>query len=310
MEIIAGVDEVGRGPLAGPVVAAAVILPDNHTIVGLRDSKKLSKIKREKLFPIIQDQALGIGIGEVDVKTIDKINIREATFKAMQIALGKLPIRPTKALIDGHPLKSQIIPNEGIIGGDDLVDSIKAASIIAKVTRDNMMDEYGNIFPEYGFEKHKGYGTEFHMNALKQYRSTPIHRRSFNPVNKHMPTFNWLSEQKRIGWMGEKLAALYLKSKGLTILEMNRSCLPYGEIDIIAKNKNELVFVEVKTAYKSNPDSLDEKVDNIKLTKMGHAIQHYQNQVEQIEDFRIDCISVILQKNKPFFKHFEGILLD
>ncbi|MBC8467751.1 MAG: YraN family protein, partial [Candidatus Marinimicrobia bacterium] len=107
-----------------------------------------------------------------------------------------------------------------------------------------------------------------------------------------------------------KLAALYLKSKGLTILEMNRSCLPYGEIDIIAKNKNELVFVEVKTAYKSNPDSLDEKVDNIKLTKMVHAIQHYQNQVEQIEDFRIDCISVILQKNKPFFKHFEGILLD
>ena len=133
MEIIAGVDEVGRGPLAGPVVAAAVILPDNHTIVGLRDSKKLSKIKREKLFPIIQDQALGIGIGEVDVKTIDKINIREATFKAMQIALGKLPIRPTKALIDGHPLKSQIIPNEGIIGGDDLVDSIKAASIIAEI---------------------------------------------------------------------------------------------------------------------------------------------------------------------------------
>ena len=310
MEIIAGVDEVGRGPLAGPVVAAAVILPEDHTIEGLRDSKKLSKAKREKLFPIIQKQALGIGIGEVDVKTIDQINIREATFKAMQIALGNLPIKPDKALIDGHPLKNQIIPNEGIIGGDDLVDSIKAASIIAKVIRDAMMEKYGRIFPEYGFEKHNGYGTEFHMNALTEYRATPIHRRSFNPVNKKMPTLTWLSEHKRIGWMGEKLAALYLKSKGLEILEMNRNCPPHGEIDIIAKNGEEIVFIEVKTAFKTNPDLLDEKVDHDKLEKISHAIQHYQNEMEQIEDFRIDCVSVILQNKKPIIKHFEGILLD
>ena len=141
MEIIAGVDEVGRGPLAGPVMAAAVVLPEDHTIEGLRDSKKLSKLKREKLFPIIQEQALGIGIGEVGVKTIDKINIREATLKAMQIALGNLPIRPDKALIDGHPLKNQIIPNEGIMGGDDLIDAIKAAAITAKVTRDKIMSD-------------------------------------------------------------------------------------------------------------------------------------------------------------------------
>ena len=310
MEIIAGVDEVGRGPLAGPVLAAAVILPDDHTIEGLRDSKKLSKLKREKLFPIIQEQALGIGIGLVDVKTIDEINIREATLKAMQIALGNLPIKPDKALIDGHPLKNQIIPNEGIVGGDDLIDSIKAASIIAKVTRDKIMADYGRIFPEYGFEKHNGYGTEFHMKALKEHRATPIHRRSFNPVMHKMPTLTWLSEQKRIGWMGEKLAALYLKGKGLEILEMNRNCPPHGEIDIIARNDDEIVFVEVKTAFKTNPDLLDEKVDHNKLKKISHSIYQYQKETEQIDNIRIDCISVILQKKKPIIKHFEGIRLE
>ncbi len=310
MEIIAGVDEVGRGPLAGPVLAAAVILPDDHTIEGLRDSKKLSKLKREKLFPIIQEQALGIGIGLVDVKTIDEINIREATLKAMQIALGNLPIKPDKALIDGHPLKNQVIPNEGIVGGDDLIDSIKAASIIAKVTRDKMMADYGRIFPEYGFEKNNGYGTEFHMKALDEHRATPIHRRSFKPVMHKMPTLTWLSEQKRVGWMGEKLAALYLKGKGLEILEMNRNCPPHGEIDIIARNHGEIVFIEVKTAFKTNPDLLDEKVDHNKLKKISHAIYQYQKETEQIDDIRIDCVSVILQKKKPIIKHFEGIRLE
>ena len=310
MGIIAGVDEVGRGPLAGPVLAAAVILPDDHTIEGLRDSKKLSKLKREKLFPIIQKQALGIGIGLVDVKTIDEINIREATLKAMQIALGNLPIKPDKALIDGHPLKNQVIPNEGIVGGDDLIDSIKAASIIAKVTRDKMMADYGRIFPEYGFEKNNGYGTEFHMKALEEYRATPIHRRSFKPVMHKMPTLTWLSEQKRVGWMGEKLAALYLKGKGLEILEMNRNCPPHGEIDIIARNHDEIVFVEVKTAFKTNPDLLDEKVNHDKLKKISHAIYQYQKETEQIDDIRIDCISVILQKKKPIIKYFEGIRLE
>jgi len=309
MEIIAGVDEVGRGPLAGPVLAAAVILPDDHTIDGLRDSKKLSKVKREKLFPVIQEQALGIGIGLVDVKTIDEINIREATLKSMQIALGNLPVKPDKALIDGHPLKNQVIPNEGIVGGDDLIDTIKAASIIAKVTRDKMMADYGRIFPEYGFDKHNGYGTAFHMKALDEHRATPIHRRSFKPVMHKMPTLTWLSEQNRIGWMGEKLAALYLKGKGVEILEMNWNCPPHGEIDIIARDDDEIVFVEVKTTFKTNADLLDEKVDQDKLKKISHAIYQYQKETEQIDDIRIDCISVILQKKKPFIKHFEGIRL-
>ena len=145
MEIIAGVDEAGRGPLAGPVVASAVILPKDHTIEGLRDSKKLTPKKRSLLYDIIQKEAISIGVGIIGCKEIDKINILQATFKAMQIALGHLSQKPTKALIDGTPLPNQVIPNEGIVGGDDLVDEIKAASIIAKVTRDNLMKEYAII---------------------------------------------------------------------------------------------------------------------------------------------------------------------
>ena len=310
VKIIAGVDEAGRGPLAGPVVAAAVILPENHTIEGLRDSKKLSAKQRSRLFNIIHEHADGVGIGQASVKTIDKINIRAATLKAMQMALGNLPVKPDKALIDGHPLTNQIIPNEGIVGGDDIIDSIKAASIIAKVTRDRMMEEYARIFPEYGFEKHKGYGTELHMVALNEYKATPIHRRSFRPVSKSMPTLGWLSDNRRIGWMGEKLAALYLKQKGFSILEMNRNCPPYGEIDVIAKSGDETIFVDVKTAYKTDASQIDETIGPSKLGKLTQAIQIYQKETELIGDFRIDGISVILNKNRPAIKHFEGIRLD
>tara|TARA_B100001750_G_scaffold75604_1_gene60136 strand:+ start:381 stop:1298 length:918 start_codon:yes stop_codon:yes gene_type:complete len=305
MALIAGVDEAGRGPLAGPVVAAAVILPEDHMIKGLRDSKKLSKAKRESLFPIIQKQAIGVGIGQVDVNTIDEINIREATLKAMQIALGNLPKRPDRALIDGHPLKNQIIPNEGIIGGDDLIDSIKAASIIAKVTRDKIMEDYGRIFPEYGFEKHNGYGTKVHINALDTHRATPIHRRSFKPVKYKMPTITWLSEQKLINWMGQKLAALHIHEKGMKVLEMNRNCQPHGEIDIIAMDEDEIVFIEVKTKNITNPN-----ISSKKLTQLSHAIQSYQDDIEQIDNFRIDSISVFLKKDQPIIEHFKGIYLD
>jgi len=207
-------------------------------------------------------------------------------------------------------LKNQVIPNEGIIGGDDLIDSIKAASIIAKVTRDKIMADYGRIFPEYGFEKHNGYGTAFHMAALEEHRATPIHRRSFKPVMHKMPTLTWLYEEKRVGWMGQKLAALYLKGKGLEILEMNRNYPPHGEINIIARNDKEIVFVEVKTTFKMNPDSLDEKVDRDALKKINHATYQYQKETEQIDDIRIDYMSVTLQKKKPIIKHFAGIPLD
>ena len=145
------------------------------------------------------------------------------------------------------------------------------------------------------------------MDALIKYKATPIHRRSFKPVSKSMPTLGWLSDNRRIGWMGEKLAALYLKQKGLSILEMNRNCPPYGEIDVIAKSGDETIFVEVKTAYKIEASQIDEKIDP---SKLAHAIQIYQKETELIGDFRIDGISVILNKSRPVIKHFEGIRLD
>ena len=305
MTITAGVDEVGRGPLAGPVVAAAVILPEDHTIDGLRDSKKLSKLKREFLFPLIHEQAIGVGVGEVDVKTIDKINIREATFKAMQIALNGLSTVPEKALIDGHPLNNQVIPNEGIIGGDDKVDSIKAASIIAKVTRDRIMKEYAIIFPEYDFENNSGYGTKKHIDALKHYRATPIHRRSFKPVKELMPTFKWLESNGRIGWIGKKLAALYIKNKGLDVIKLDFINESSGHIDIIAKKGNQFIFIDVSTSYLDN-NSISEKREN----DLKSAIDVYCKENSLGSNFRIDTISVILRSNKPEILHNKGLRIN
>ena len=310
MRIIAGVDEVGRGPLAGPVVAAAVILPKDHTIEGLRDSKKISKKRRESLFPLIYEQAIDIGIGEVDVKTIDKINIREATFKAMKMALDDLSTIPDRALIDGHPLNDQSIPNEGIIGGDDKVDSIKAASIIAKVTRDRIMKEYSIIFPEYGFENHSGYGTKFHIEALEKYRATPIHRRSFKPVKNLMPTFKWLVDHDRISWMGKKLAALHLKKSGMSVMDLDWEGISNNSIDIVAKDNDHLIFVDVNTYYKNQDDlKKDNEVDRLKKTMLP-AMNLYLSDKLAVSNFRIDSISVILSSNNPEILHNKDIKID
>ncbi len=310
MRIIAGVDEVGRGPLAGPVVAAAVILPKNHTIEGLRDSKKISKKRRESLFPLIYEQAIDIGTGEVDVKTIDKINIREATFKAMKMALDDLSTIPDRALIDGHPLNDQSIPNEGIIGGDDKVDSIKAASIIAKVTRDRIMKEYSIIFPEYGFENHSGYGTKIHIEALEKYRATPIHRRSFKPVKNLMPTFKWLVDHDRISWMGKKLAALHLKKSGMSVMDLDWEGISNNSIDIVAKDNDHLIFVDVNTYYKNRRDlKKDSEVGRLKKNMLP-AMNLYLSDKLAVSNFRIDSISVILSSNNPEILHNKDIKID
>lgn len=175
---IAGIDEAGRGPLAGPVVAAAVILPDTIKILGLDDSKKLSKIKREQLFKIINEKALAVGIGIVDHKRIDQINILQASKEAMILAVKELNIKPDFLLIDAVKLDIDIY-QENIIRGDQVSNSVAAASIIAKVTRDKIMQEYSKEFPEYGFEKHKGYGTKEHYDNIDKNGFSVIHRRSF-----------------------------------------------------------------------------------------------------------------------------------
>ena len=310
MAIIAGVDEAGRGPLAGPVIAAAVILPNSYNLEGLDDSKKVTPKKRSQLFVEIQNQATAIGVGAVAAAEIDKTNILQATQQAMKMALGRLKPRPDQAVIDGYALPTQIIPNKGVIKGDQTVDVIKAASIIAKVTRDNMMEQYDIIFPVYGFKKHKGYGTREHMDKLQLNKACAIHRKSFKPVAAAMPTLSWLRKERRIGQWGEQVAAVYLIERGYKILAMNLCCTPYGEIDIIAMDEDEIVFIEVKTAYKTNPNILGEKITQNKLTRLSHAIQAYQQDTEQIDSFRIDSLSVFLKKNKQTIEHFKGIHLD
>lgn len=180
--IIAGVDEVGRGPLAGPVVSAAVILPDEHTIVGLDDSKKISHKKRCLLADQIKEQALCWEIAEASVAEIDQINILQATMLAMQRAVSELSIRPELVMVDGNRTPDFGIESKAVVGGDGKVESISAASIIAKVYRDELMQNYAKTYPDYGFEKNAGYPTKLHRDALKQYGVTPIHRRSFAPV--------------------------------------------------------------------------------------------------------------------------------
>ncbi len=184
IKYIAGVDEVGRGPLAGPVVAAAVILPLNLRIKGINDSKKLSLKKRNELYKIILNEALAVNVSFIDERVIDEINIYEATKKGMLEAISGLKIKPEHVLIDAMPLRELAIAHTSIIHGDALSASIGAASIIAKVTRDEYMDKMDIKYPNYGFKHHKGYCTKEHLEALEKYGPCEIHRKSFAPVKK------------------------------------------------------------------------------------------------------------------------------
>lgn len=176
---ICGVDEAGRGPLAGPVCAAAVILPENIDIPGLNDSKKLSDKKRRELYPLICEKAIAYGIAFADHREIDEINILQATYLAMERAISQLSQKPEIALIDGNRAKDFGIPVETVVGGDGRSASIAAASILAKVTRDNYMLEIAKTYPQYGFDIHKGYGTKVHYAALAEHGPCKIHRLTF-----------------------------------------------------------------------------------------------------------------------------------
>ena len=178
-KIVCGVDEAGRGPLAGPVVAAAVILPPHADIPGLNDSKKLSDKRRRELFPVIKEQAVAYGIGVATHEEIDSINILQATYLAMERALAQLNEKPDLALIDGNRAKDFGLPVRTVVKGDSLSASIAAASVLAKVTRDDMMLELAETYPGYDFEIHKGYGTKAHYAALTKLGASPIHRMTF-----------------------------------------------------------------------------------------------------------------------------------
>lgn len=181
-QIIAGLDEVGRGPLAGPVVAAAVVLPPAHKIKGVNDSKKLSPRQREKFFDLIFEEAQEIGLGIIEAGEIDRLNIWRATQKAMEEAIKNLPTLPDFLLIDGNHCLAIPLAQKAIPKGDQRCQSIAAASIVAKVTRDRLMARYHETYPQYNFARHKGYATKEHLQAIRRYGCCPLHRQSFKPV--------------------------------------------------------------------------------------------------------------------------------
>ena len=187
-ELIAGADEAGRGPLAGPVVAAAVIFPADINITGIDDSKALSAAQREKAFKKIMEASVAVGLGVVDAEAIDRINILQASLQAMSYAVCSLKVKPDLILLDGNKIPENLHPKlktisaRAVVGGDSKSLTIAAASIIAKCIRDSLMRTYHDSFPEYGFDKHKGYGTAGHLKALAQYGPCRIHRKSFEPI--------------------------------------------------------------------------------------------------------------------------------
>ena len=183
---IAGIDEAGRGPLAGPVVAAAVILLSKINIPELNDSKKLSPKKREELFPKIQEMSVAFSVAVIDQEVIDEINILQATRLAMKKAVETLKITPGLLLIDGNQKIDSNLNQWAIVKGDSRSLSIAAASVLAKVTRDRIMDDYHKLYPQYGFDRHKGYGTKIHRNQIQEYGPCPVHRKTFKGVSEYI----------------------------------------------------------------------------------------------------------------------------
>ena len=227
--IVAGVDEAGRGPLAGPVVASAVIYDSSIYIEGVDDSKKISQKKREVYYKEIMSKAKHVGVGIVFQEEIDKINILNATKEAMRKAIQNLTVKPELVLVDGNQIEFSDYNQESIVKGDAKSFSIASASIVAKVTRDRIMENYSKLLPEYGFENHKGYGTKKHLEAISAYRSSIIHRKSFKPISEHMPTFDYYFKNKAVDRLLIQIAGDYLIKNGYVIVESN---FPYLKVSI------------------------------------------------------------------------------
>ncbi|MBX6377982.1 MAG: ribonuclease HII [Clostridia bacterium] len=244
--LVAGVDEVGRGPLAGPVVAAAVVLDPARAPAGLRDSKRLSPQAREALDPRIRAAAVTWGIGLASSAEVDRLNVRQASFLAMRRALAQLRPRPDAVLVDGFAIPGCELPQEAVPGGDDRSVSIAAASILAKVYRDRLMEAYARHYPGYGFEVHKGYPTSLHRRALSRLGPSPLHRLTYTPVAAlaaaAAPSGAGASA---FGAWAEARVAAYLAERGLRLVERNYRCR-FGEIDLVMRDGSDLVFVEVR----------------------------------------------------------------
>ena len=310
---MAGVDEAGRGPLAGPVVAAAVILNTQDTPEGLRDSKKLSEKRRKALALAIRSKAKAIGVGIVHEQDIDRTNILKATFEAMRLAVANLDIKPEEVQVDGNFTIPDLFINQiAIVGGDDKVAEISAASIIAKTTRDAMLISYDKLFPEYGFKSHKGYGSAKHMETLRERGRCPIHRRSFRPVDK-CPNehYKYYGNEKSYGRMGEIIADMFLIRNDYALIAHSYHAGRGGELDLVATSGDEIVFFEVKSFAGEADDTIAlERVTPAKQKQIARIAEIYlrYREIEEAE-CRFDIITVNFSNPQPTIKHYQDAFL-
>lgn len=305
--LMAGVDEAGRGPLAGPVVAAAVILLPDPDLAGLDDSKRLTPARRDALFDRIHQQAVAVGMGVSDSGEIDRLNILQATLKAMRDAISALSVTPDRVLIDGSHRPGSGLPEMTFVDGDARCLSIAAASVIAKVTRDRMMADYDRLYPGYGFAAHKGYGSARHLQALQLLGPCPIHRRSFAPVGDGGQALAPEEEgRRRIGLRGEEIAVEWLERKGFAILGRNFRA-GGAEIDVVASKEDVLAFVEVKTDVAGGFGGPAVRVDEEKQRRLARAATMYLKQHDCRELApRFDVIAVQIKGETFEIDHIEG----
>ncbi len=288
---ICGIDEAGRGPLAGPVAAAAVILPQDLLLPYLNDSKKVTEKRREVLFEQIKEKALAWAVVMVPPERIDEINILQATYEAMRTAVGQLSVRPDVLVNDAVTIPGVDILQVPVIKGDAKCISIAAASILAKVTRDTYMKEMDEKYPVYGFAGHKGYGTKSHCEAILEYGPCPIHRRSF--LGKILAGSPRSAQNRETGRRGEEEAVRFLQKKGVKILERNFQDRD-GEIDIIAQEDGVLLFIEVKYRRNDRYGEPEEAVTPEKQRNICRTALYYLHKTKRGTQgpMRFDVISV------------------
>ncbi|MDD3965954.1 MAG: ribonuclease HII [Candidatus Neomarinimicrobiota bacterium] len=307
---IIGVDEAGRGPLAGPVTAAAVSFAQNTDHPLIRDSKKLSEKQRETAYAWIIEHAEKWSVHSLGVQAINRMNILQAALSAMQRAVEKFGQAPGLVLIDGTQVPEAIRDrSKAVVDGDSRSFSIAAASILAKVSRDRMMRRWGEIFPEYGFEQHKGYGTAAHLKAIAEHYPCPLHRRDFAPI-KHWQ----LSERPDrhiLGKWGENWAIYYLILKGYHYVTRNYHGGNSGEIDIVMRRDDETyAMIEVKTVFYDNEALAAERIDESKIRKMMDAAEHYFYHLNIPEYFvKFEAVTVSGKDwFAPHIEHYQDIL--
>ena len=306
IKYIAGIDEAGRGPLAGPVVAACVIFEPNCKIEGIKDSKKISEKKRLVLYEEIYKKAIAVEVGIVNNQEIDKINILQATFLAMNKSLGKLNVMPQIVLVDGPRSNVKLYKVKHIINGDNLSQSIAAASIIAKVTRDNMMYEFDKVFPEYGFSKHKGYGTKFHIDIIQKIKTSPLHRKSFNIVKNNMPSVKYIRNTKKgFEKIGNQIVAMNHIYRGYNIIDQS---IIIDEIDDIIDyylfNKKLKKYMFIKIIIQSGTSKTS--LGNSKLNENDNYLRYIdkyviKNNYQKKYAFNVILIE-FLKSEKPIIK--------